>query len=292
MAERAPSEALTLDEATAAILDGFGSARRARPRPATDRHEGAHHRPCARRRAVEVAEGAIRWRDAGVVGSTSAVRRRAIRRPAYLDAFETIRANFDITIRCRRVVRLAVDLEALQFAAPSGSARRPHRRRHHRPRRRVGRARPAGGFVRDRRVPLEMCPSSNVHTGAGFDRRRTRSTCSAACAYRVTVNTDNRLMSGVRLSRSSRRSIAAFGNGLGEDGVADDQRAESGSPHSTSGCGSSTRWSSAATPASRGGSRVIVGDARGRLRSCSRRGREVDHRRRAANHHRDCERRQ
>ena len=71
--------------------------------------------------------------------------------------------------------------------------------------------------MRDRRVPLEMCPTSNVHTGAAaVDRASTRSTCSAACASGSPLNTDNRLMSGVSMSSEFAALDEAFGIGLGE----------------------------------------------------------------------------
>ena len=66
-------------------------------------------------------------------------------------------------------------------------------------------------YVRDKRIPLEMCPSSNVQTGAaasiaahpiGELRRRN---------FRVTVNTDNRLMSGTSMTREMSLLVQAFG---------------------------------------------------------------------------------
>ena len=72
-------------------------------------------------------------------------------------------------------------------------------------------------FVRDRRVPLEMCPTSNVHTGAAASiADAPASTCSAGSASASRVNTDNRLMSGVSLSSEFAALDAAFGIGLGE----------------------------------------------------------------------------
>jgi len=55
-------------------------------------------------------------------------------------------------------------------------------------------------YVRDRRVPLEMCPSSNVHTGAAPSIQEHPIGVLMDLRFRVTVNTDNRLMSGVSLS--------------------------------------------------------------------------------------------
>ncbi len=54
--------------------------------------------------------------------------------------------------------------------------------------------------MRDRRVPLEMCPTCNVQTGAVASIEEHPIDLLRRLRYRVTVNTDNRLMSGVTLS--------------------------------------------------------------------------------------------
>ena len=68
-------------------------------------------------------------------------------------------------------------------------------------------------LLRDKRIPFEMCPSSNVQTGAvasiaehPFDRL-------ARLRFRVTVNTDNRLMSDTTMSLEMLRLVEAFGYG-------------------------------------------------------------------------------
>ncbi|TMD25762.1 MAG: adenosine deaminase, partial [Chloroflexi bacterium] len=71
-------------------------------------------------------------------------------------------------------------------------------------------------FVRDRRVPLEMCPTSNVHTGAAPSIAEHPVDLLRRLRFRVTVNTDNRLMSDVTLSSEFAALDAAFGIGLGE----------------------------------------------------------------------------
>jgi len=66
-------------------------------------------------------------------------------------------------------------------------------------------------YVRDRRVPLELCPTSNVNTGVcksiadhpiGMLRR---------LRFRVTLNTDNRLMSDTSMTREFTQCADAFG---------------------------------------------------------------------------------
>ena len=56
-------------------------------------------------------------------------------------------------------------------------------------------------YVRDRRIPLEMCPSSNVQTGAAESVAVHPISLLKRLRFRVTVNTDNRLMSGTSMTR-------------------------------------------------------------------------------------------
>jgi adenosine deaminase len=63
-------------------------------------------------------------------------------------------------------------------------------------------------------IPLELCPTSNVHTGLvasvadhPFDRLR-------RLGFAVTLNTDNRLMSGVSASGEAGAVVSAFGYDL------------------------------------------------------------------------------
>jgi len=66
----------------------------------------------------------------------------------------------------------------------------------------------------DRRVPLEMCPTCNVQTGAAASIEEHPIDLLRRLRYRVTVNTDNRLMSGVTLSSEFHALARAFGIGL------------------------------------------------------------------------------
>ncbi|GAA1152187.1 adenosine deaminase [Ornithinicoccus hortensis] len=55
-------------------------------------------------------------------------------------------------------------------------------------------------YVRDRRIPLEMCPSSNLQTGAAPTIAAHPITLLDRLRFRVTLNTDNRLMSRTSMS--------------------------------------------------------------------------------------------
>ena len=56
-------------------------------------------------------------------------------------------------------------------------------------------------YVRDCRIPLEMCPTSNLQTGAAESIATHPITPLKDLRFRVTINTDNRLMSGTSMTR-------------------------------------------------------------------------------------------
>jgi adenosine deaminase len=210
---------LTLDEVQAAILEGYRrgeSAAAAAGRPIVIRAIVTAMRQAAR--SVEVAECAVRFRDEGVVGFDIAGPEAGFRPTRHLDAFEYVRReNFHITIHAGESFGLPSIWEALQYC---GAERLGHGVRivddiTVRPDGSVELGRLAA-FVRDRRVPLEMCPTSNVHTAAAASIAEHPIDLLRRLRYRVTVNTDNRLMSGVTLSSEFAALDAAFGLGLGE----------------------------------------------------------------------------
>jgi adenosine deaminase len=71
-------------------------------------------------------------------------------------------------------------------------------------------------FVRDRRVALEMCPTSNVHTGVAPSVAEHPIGLLTRLRFRVTVNTDNRLMSSTTLTEELDGLVDAFGWGWDE----------------------------------------------------------------------------
>src|SRR5947209_20355984 len=73
---------------------------------------------------------------------------------------------------------------------------------------------PLATYVRDKRIPLELCPSSNVDTGAVPSLEEHPIRHFIAQRFRVTVNTDNRLMSNITLSEELRRLSAIAHLGL------------------------------------------------------------------------------
>src|SRR5229473_657306 len=202
---------LRLDEVVEAVLDGFrqGSARRGIKVYAllTAMRTAA--------RSLEIAELAVRHRDEGVVGFDIAGAEAGSPPTRHLDAFQYVaRENFHITIHAGEGFGLPSIWEALQWC---GAERLGHGVRivddirigadGHAT---LGRL---ASYVRDRRIPLEMAPSSNVQTGAAPSIEAHPIGLLRQLSFRVTVNTDNRLMSGVSVSSEFERLVEAFGYG-------------------------------------------------------------------------------
>jgi adenosine deaminase len=217
--ELSTERGLTLDEVIAANLEGFkvGAERaEAEGHPIVMKVIVTGMRQYAR--SLEVAQAAVRWRDAGVVGFDVAGPEAGYPPTRYLDAFDYVRhENFHITIHAGESFGLPSIWEALQFC---GAERLGHGVRivdditvRDDGSVELGRL---AAFVRDRRIPLEMCPTSNVHTGAAASIAAHPFDLLRRLRFRVTVNTDNRLMSGVTLSSEFAALDEAFGLGLGE----------------------------------------------------------------------------
>ena len=217
--ERSTQGGLSLDEVMVAWLAGFERGAEAAARSGTPiviRAIVTAMRQFAR--SVEIAELAVRFRDQGVVGFDIAGPEDGFPPSRHLDAFQLIhRENFHITIHAGEAFGLPSIWEALQWC---GAERLGHGVRivddievtpdgdvH------MGRL---AQFVRDNRVPLEMCPTSNVHTGAVESIERHPIDLLRRLRYRVTVNTDNRLMSGVTMSSEFEALMRTFDIGLDE----------------------------------------------------------------------------
>jgi adenosine deaminase len=207
---------LSLDEVVEAVLDGFarGSASAARAgRGITVYALLTAMRTAAR--SLEIAELAVRHRDEGVVGFDIAGAEAGWPPSRHLDAFQYLkRENFHITIHAGEAFGLPSIWEAVQWC---GTERLGHGVRivddiEIRPEGTVRLGRLAA-YVRDRRIPLEMCPTSNVQTGAARSIAEHPIRILRQLQFRVTVNTDNRLMSQVTLSSEFHRLAEEFGYG-------------------------------------------------------------------------------
>ncbi len=163
-------------------------------------------------RSREIAELAVVYRDNGVVGFDIAGAEAGFPPTRHLDAFEYLRReNAHFTIHAGEAFGLPSIWEAIQWC---GADRLGHGVR-------IvdditdGPAGPVLGrlsqYVRDKRIPLEMCPSSNVQTGAAPSIAEHPIGLLRRLHFRVTVNTDNRLMSGTSMSREMGLLSEAFG---------------------------------------------------------------------------------
>jgi adenosine deaminase len=203
---------LTLDEVVEAVLEGFriGSA----GKPIEIGTLCTAMRTAAR--SYEIAELAIRHRDEGVVGFDIAGAEAGHPPSRHLDAFQLcMRESFHITIHAGEAFGLPSIAEALHYC---GAERLGHGVRivdditvRDDGTAVLGRL---AAYVRDRRVPLEMCPTSNVNTGAAPSIAEHPIGLLSRLRFRVTVNTDNRLMSDVTLSDEFIKLREAFGWGL------------------------------------------------------------------------------
>ncbi len=168
--------------------------------------------------STEIAELAVRHRDLGVVGFDIAGPEKGFPPTRHLDAFQYIqRENFHMTIHAGEAFGLPSIWEAIQFC---GAERLGHGVRivddiEYGPDGEAVLGRLAA-FVRDRRIPLEMCPTSNVGTGAVASIADHPIKALHDLRFRVTVNTDNRLMSDISMSGEFAGLHEAFGWGLAE----------------------------------------------------------------------------
>lgn len=208
---------LSLDEVVEAVLAGFADGERsaaAAGQPIMVRLLVTAMRHAALSR--EIAELAIRFRDAGAVGFDIAGAEAGYPPSRHLDAFEYMRDNnARFTIHAGEAFGLPSIHEAIAFCGadrlghgvrivddievdPADGALR------------LGRL---AAILRDKRVPLEMCPSSNVQTGAVSSIAAHPFDLLARARFRVTVNTDNRLMSDTSMSKEMLVLADTFGYG-------------------------------------------------------------------------------
>jgi adenosine deaminase len=212
--EQHVSRGLTLDQVVGAVRSGFeagmvdaGGRIVVRQLLTAMRHQA---------RSREIAELSVKWRDSGVVGFDIAGAEAGFPPTRHLDAFEYLqRQNSHFTIHAGEAFGLPSIWEAIQWC---GADRLGHGVRivdditvdddgvaH------LGRL---AAYVRDKRIPLEMAPASNVQTGAATSIAEHPIGLLTRLRFRVTVNTDNRLMSGTSMTSEMAALVEAFGYDL------------------------------------------------------------------------------
>jgi len=207
---------LSFDEIVDAVLAGFAAGEKAcaaAGRPIMVRCLVTAMRHAAMSR--EIAELAIRFRGKGGVGFDIAGAEAGHPPTRHLDAFEYMRDhNARFTIHAGEAFGLPSIHEAIAFC---GADRLGHGVRI------VDdidviadgdvQLGKLASILRDKRIPLELCPSSNVQTGAVKSIADHPFDLLARTRFRVTVNTDNRLMSDTSMSLEMHRLVEAFGYG-------------------------------------------------------------------------------
>jgi adenosine deaminase len=205
---------LGLQEVVDAVAAGFAEGEeqaRADGRPIVVRQLLTAMRHQARSR--DIADLVVANRDRGVVGFDIAGAEAGYPPTRHLDAFEYLqRENAHFTIHAGEGFGLPSIWQAIQWCGADrlghgvriiddimvgddGSVR-------------LGRL---ASYVRDKRIPLEMCPSSNIQTGAAVSIAEHPIGLLTQLRFRVTVNTDNRLMSGTSMSHEMAALVDAFG---------------------------------------------------------------------------------
>lgn len=207
---------LTLEEVVAAVKQGFEEGEAASGGSIVVRQllTAMRHRANSR----EVAELMVRHRDEGVVGFDIAGAEAGYPPTRHLDAFEYLqRENAHFTIHAGEAFGLPSIWEAIQWC---GADRLGHGVRiidditvgpDGRPK--LGRL---ASYVRDKRIPLELCPHSNIQTGAAASIAEHPIGLLTTLRFRVTVNTDNRLMSGTSMTHEMEALVEAFDYDLGD----------------------------------------------------------------------------
>jgi adenosine deaminase len=204
---------LTLSEIVRAVLDGFALGAK---EAANEGHRIVVRTILSAMRQAALSETiaqlAVDFRDEGVCGFDIAGPEDGFPPTKHLRAFHLIqREDFHLTIHAGEAFGLPSIWEAVQFC---NAERLGHGVRivddihdvdgHYQ----LGRL---ANYVRDRRIPLEVCPTSNVHTGAATSIATHPIDLLKRLRFRVTLNTDNRLMSGITLSGEFEVCAATFG---------------------------------------------------------------------------------
>jgi adenosine deaminase len=202
-------QGLSMDDVLEAVTSGFADGSRGTPLTIRTLCSAMRHMD----KSLEVALLAVRWRDQGVVGFDIAGPEKGFPPDDHMLAFQYAqRENFHFTIHAGEAYGPPSIWKALQWCSAErlghgvrivdditidddGEAQ-------------LGRL---AHYIRDRRIPLEVCPSSNLHTGVVEQLADHPIKLFKDLRFRVTLNTDNRLMSDVSMSSEMMNMVETFG---------------------------------------------------------------------------------
>jgi adenosine deaminase len=163
--------------------------------------------------SLEMAELAVDFRARGVVGFDLAGEEGGYPPKKHVDAFHYIqRENFNITVHAGEGYGKESIWQAIQYCGAHRIGHGTHL---------IDDIAVADGkavklgdlaqYVLDKRIPLEICLLSNVHTGATPSLEQHPFKIFYQEKFRVTLNTDNRLMSNTSMTREFEAAQDTFG---------------------------------------------------------------------------------
>lgn len=210
--ELSTEQGLTLNQVVEATIEGYkqGMAEAAKEGN-TIRVESLLCGMRQNNRSQEAAEAVIKFRNKGVVGFDIAGPEDGFPPTNQLDTFGYLRKeNAHFTIHAGEAYGLPSIWEAIQIC---GAERLGHGVRiiddidFSTSTPKLG---PLASYIRDRRIPLELCPTSNLQTGAAKTYAQHPLGQLAELRFRVTLNTDNRLMSNTSMSNEMIQCVKSF----------------------------------------------------------------------------------
>ncbi|MSO42686.1 MAG: adenosine deaminase [Candidatus Planktophila sp.] len=204
---------LSMDDVIEATLEGY---KQGMAEAKAEGHEIAvYSLLCGMRqnkRSQEVAELVVKYRHKGVVGFDIAGPEDGFPPSDQKETFDYLRKeDAHFTIHAGEAYGLPSIWEAIQLC---GAERLGHGVRiiddidFSWPEPKLGQL---ASYVRDRRIPLELCPTSNLQTGAAKSYAEHPIGLLAKLRFRITLNTDNRLMSQTSMSFEMSEAVKAFG---------------------------------------------------------------------------------
>jgi len=162
---------------------------------------------------LEIAELAVNFKDWGVVGFDLAGEEGGYPPKKHIDAFHFIqRANFNITIHAGEAFGKESIWQAIQWCGAHRIGHATHLREDMIVDEKGNAIRfgDLAQYILDKRIPLEICLSSNLHTGAIDKIENHPFGILFKEKFRVTINTDDRLMSDTTLTKEFMTAVKYF----------------------------------------------------------------------------------
>lgn len=203
------SKGLTYDEVIRSVLNGLEKGKR-------DFKVGYGLILCAMRNmtnSLEIAELAVKFRNEGVVGFDLAGEEGGYPPKKHLDAFNFIKkSNFSITIHAGESFGKESIWQAIQYCGAHriGHGTHLYEDIEYDEEGNIKSLGELANYILDKRIPIEICLTSNVHTGA-IDKIENHPFIKLyKHHFRVFLNTDNRLMSHTTMTKEYYLAVQTF----------------------------------------------------------------------------------